>query len=189
MDSIESCLQQEAHFGIVHSQFNGELCDRLVTGAEEFLRNRKINDNRIIKLKVPGAFELPLGVQYLAEHFAGHQTASSPNTPVGVIALGVIIRGETPHFEYVAAESASGIMQVSLKLACRSAMASSRQTLTNKPKTVVASISYKQGRIPKRKKNLSEQITAIRRPVRCGKCFLPKIVSNLARSRPKTESE
>ena len=115
MDSIESRLQQEALFGIVHSQFNGELCDRLVTGAEEFLRNRKINDDRIIKLKVPGAFELPLGAQYLAEHFAGHQTASSPNTPVGVIALGVIIRGETPHFEYVASESASGIMQVGLK--------------------------------------------------------------------------
>ena len=95
-------------FGIVHSRFNADLGARLVEGAERFFWTKQITSERLIKFAVPGAFELPLGAKWLI-----NQRKSAGL--IGLVALGVVIRGETPHFNYVAEQSARGIMQVSLE--------------------------------------------------------------------------
>jgi len=92
-------------FAIVVSRWNHELTTRLADGAVEALKSRGAGDDTIEIFYVPGAFELPL---------ACLKTASSGKFDA-VLALGVVIRGETPHFEYVAEQAAAGIMQASLQ--------------------------------------------------------------------------
>lgn len=99
----------ELNIGLVSSRFNPQLCNNLMEGARAFFKQQKALIN-IKTLSVPGAYELPLGVQWLIE------AGKKQNEPLdGVVALGVVIRGETPHFDYVAGPAAQGIMQVSLK--------------------------------------------------------------------------
>ena len=99
----------EIHIGIVSGRFNLNLCERLVQGARLFFSRQE----KLITIKTfeaPGAYELPLGAQWLIEN------AERRNEPLdGLVALGVVIRGETPHFDYVAGRAANGIMQVSLR--------------------------------------------------------------------------
>jgi len=92
-------------FAIVASRWNHELTTRLADGAVEALKSRSAGDEAIEIFKVPGAFELPLACL----------KAASSGKFDAVIALGVVIRGETPHFDYVAGQAASGIMQASLQ--------------------------------------------------------------------------
>ena len=92
-------------FAIVVSRWNDMLTSRLLEGALDALASSGANDSAVEVFKVPGAFELPLASQKAAE--TGRFDA--------VIALGVVIRGETPHFDYVAGEAAKGISQVALK--------------------------------------------------------------------------
>ncbi len=89
---------------IVASRFNGFIVESLVEGAVDVLRRHGIGDDAMELVRVPGAFEIPLVVQRLAtsERFDG------------VIALGAVIRGATPHFDYVAGECAKGLATVSL---------------------------------------------------------------------------
>jgi 6,7-dimethyl-8-ribityllumazine synthase len=89
---------------VVASRFNAEVVQRLLDGAVAALEEHGIARSRITVLQVPGAFELPLACRRLAE--AGGHGA--------VIALGCVIRGETPHFDYVCAEAARGITRASL---------------------------------------------------------------------------
>lgn len=91
-------------FAIVVSRWNDFLTSRLLDGALDALESSGAEKSDIEVFKVPGAFELPLAAQKAAE---------SGNFDV-VIALGVVIRGETPHFDFVAGEAAKGIMQVGL---------------------------------------------------------------------------
>jgi len=98
----------ELNIGLVRSRFNAQLCDNLVEGARLFFKQQKALVN-IETFVVPGAYELPLGVQWLIEMAKERQTSLD-----GVVALGVVIRGETPHFDYVAGPAAQGIMRVSL---------------------------------------------------------------------------
>lgn len=86
------------------SRWNRELTSRLAHGAVEALQSRGVDDNAVEVFHVPGAFELPL---------ACLKAAKSEQFDA-VIALGVVIRGETPHFEYVASQAAAGIMQASI---------------------------------------------------------------------------
>jgi 6,7-dimethyl-8-ribityllumazine synthase len=95
---------KKAHFAIVATRFNNFIVDRLVDGALDALRRHGISDECISITKVPGSFEIPLVCQRLAA--GGKVTA--------VIALGCVIRGGTPHFEYIAAEVAKGCAQVAL---------------------------------------------------------------------------
>ena len=89
-----------ARFAIVACRFNHLVVDRLLEGALDALKRAGgVSDDRIVIAWVPGAFELPLTVKRLA---ASGQFA-------GVIALGAVIRGSTPHFDYVAGEAAKGI--------------------------------------------------------------------------------
>ncbi len=90
--------------GIVIARFNELLGSRLLSGAQDALVRHGVSEDDIDVAWVPGAFEVPLVAQRLAA--SGRYDA--------VIALGVVIRGGTPHFEYVAAEVSKGIAKVSL---------------------------------------------------------------------------
>jgi 6,7-dimethyl-8-ribityllumazine synthase len=92
-------------FAIVASRWNDFLTSRLVNGALDALGQLGVDHKRIEVFRVPGAFEIPLCALKAAE--AGKFDA--------VICLGVIIRGQTPHFEYIASEVARGIGQVGLQ--------------------------------------------------------------------------
>jgi len=91
--------------GIVVSRFNGEVTNRLLQSAFDELELAGVAREAVTVAQVPGAFELPLGAMALAKtrRFAC------------IIALGCVIRGETPHFDYVAGEAASGLQLAALE--------------------------------------------------------------------------
>ena len=102
--TIEGDLQgQGLKVAIVVSRFNAFITDRLLEGAMDGLRRHGVEDKDILVIKVPGSFELPLGVRKAAKGKAD-----------AVIALGALIRGGTPHFDYLSAEVTKGIAQVTL---------------------------------------------------------------------------
>ncbi len=89
---------------LVLSRFNSFITERLLEGAKDALLRHGAREDDLAVVRVPGAFELPLAAKKLAE--SGKFDA--------VIALGAVIRGSTPHFDYVAAEVSKGLAQVSL---------------------------------------------------------------------------
>lgn len=91
-------------FALVVSRFNDLLTGRLVEGALDCLARHGARDEDLTVVKVPGSWELPLVAERLA--VSGKVDA--------VIGLGVLIRGATPHFDYIAAETAKGLAQVAL---------------------------------------------------------------------------
>jgi 6,7-dimethyl-8-ribityllumazine synthase len=91
-------------FGIVLGRFNDFISDRLLGGAMDALIRLGADDADIDVAKVPGAFEIPLAAKKMVA--SGRYDA--------IICLGAIIRGSTPHFDFVAAEASKGIAQVSL---------------------------------------------------------------------------
>jgi len=94
----------EMRFGVVVSEWNGEVTTPLLDGAIRVLTRAGCDIGNITVKRVPGAFELPLGVQFFAEY-----------TDVdAVIALGCVIRGETPHFDYVCQGATQGISQLAI---------------------------------------------------------------------------
>lgn len=93
-----------ATYGIAVARFNSFIVDRLLDGAIDALRKHGVQDRDITIVKVPGAYELPLAVKKMAD---------SENFNA-IIALGAVIRGGTPHFEYVAGECVKGLSQVGL---------------------------------------------------------------------------
>jgi len=97
-------LGEGLRFGIVASRFNELIVSRLLSGAMDALQRHGVSEDQIETAWVPGGFELPLVAKKMAE--SGKYDA--------VICLAAIIRGATPHFEYVAAEASKGIAQVSL---------------------------------------------------------------------------
>lgn len=92
-------------FGIVASRFNDFICGRLIEGTIDALVRAGAEEKDITIYKVPGSFELPLTAKKLAK--GGRYDA--------VICLGAIIRGATPHFEYISAEVSKGIAMVGLE--------------------------------------------------------------------------
>ncbi len=92
-------------FGIVASRFNDFICSRLIDGAVDGLSRSGADAKDIEIVKVPGAFEIPLAAKKLAK--SGRYDA--------VICLGAVIRGATPHFEYISAEVSKGIAVVALE--------------------------------------------------------------------------
>jgi 6,7-dimethyl-8-ribityllumazine synthase len=89
-------------FGIIVSQFNENVTERLHDGALECLKAHGVTESHVESFSCPGSFELPQVANHLAQ--SGKYDA--------LICLGCVIRGETPHFEYIAAEAARGIGQV-----------------------------------------------------------------------------
>ena len=92
-------------FAIVASRWNERIVSALIEGAQRALKQTSADSDALEIFRVPGAFEIPLSAQKAAE--TGKFDA--------VICLGVIIRGETPHFEYIAASAARGISEASLR--------------------------------------------------------------------------
>jgi len=102
---IEGDLQgQGVKVTIVVSRFNGFITDRLLEGALDALRRHGVEEKGITVVRVPGSFEIPLGVR----RAAGQKVDA-------VIALGALIRGGTPHFDYLSAEVIKGVAQVTLE--------------------------------------------------------------------------
>jgi 6,7-dimethyl-8-ribityllumazine synthase len=93
-----------ARYTLVVGRFNQFVVDSLVEGAMDALMRHGVLDDNITVVRVPGAYELPLAAQAVAEK--GDVDA--------IIALGAVIRGATPHFDYVAGEAASGLNRVQM---------------------------------------------------------------------------
>jgi 6,7-dimethyl-8-ribityllumazine synthase len=103
--TLEGKISAEGYrFGLVVSRFNDFISSKLVEGALDALMRHGATEERLLLVKVPGAFEIPLTAKKLAE--SGKVDA--------VICLGAVIRGSTPHFDYVAAEVSKGIAVVAL---------------------------------------------------------------------------
>jgi 6,7-dimethyl-8-ribityllumazine synthase len=94
---------QGYHFGIVLSRFNDLIAKNLLNGAIDMLRRHGVENNDIAVYKVPGSFEIPLICKKLA----------LSKKYDAVIALGVVIRGDTPHFDYIANEVSKGVAKAS----------------------------------------------------------------------------
>jgi 6,7-dimethyl-8-ribityllumazine synthase len=104
--SIEGDLSaSDARFGIAATRFNSYIVEHLVAGAVATLKRHGVGDDRIEIVRAPGAFELPLVVKGMAQ--SGKHD--------GLIALGCVIRGATPHFDFVAGECARGLSRVALE--------------------------------------------------------------------------
>jgi 6,7-dimethyl-8-ribityllumazine synthase len=103
---IEGTYNAQGHrYAIAVSRWNEFITRRLLDGALDCLRMHGVDDDAVTVVVYPGAFELPLVVRRLAE--SGAYDA--------VIALGAVIRGATPHFEYVAGNAASGVASIALE--------------------------------------------------------------------------
>ncbi len=92
-------------FAVVVSRFNSFITDRLLTGALDALKRSRVKTEDIEIVRVPGSWELPLAAKTLAEQKRFD----------AIIALGAVIRGETPHFDHVAGQAANGLAAVQLE--------------------------------------------------------------------------
>ena len=102
---IEGSLRGDGRkIGIVVSRFNSFIAEKLLDGAIDSLVRSGVNSDDIVVARVPGAFEIPLVAQKMARSGRYH----------AVLCLGAVIRGATPHFDYVAGEVAKGTAQVML---------------------------------------------------------------------------
>ena len=98
-------VSKDKKYAIVVARFNHFITDRLVEGCLDALKRHEVKDEEISIVRVPGAFEIPL----VAKKFAKKDDVDA------VICLGAVIRGDTPHFDYVCAEVSKGVAQVGLE--------------------------------------------------------------------------
>lgn len=107
--SIEGQMDAKGlKFALVVTRFNSFITEQLLSGALDALRRHGARDEDILVVRVPGAFELPQIARRLAA--SGRFDA--------LVALGAVIRGGTPHFEYISAEVAKGVAQISMQAPC-----------------------------------------------------------------------
>ena len=105
MKIIEGNLAgSKGKFAILVARFNSFIVESLLDGALDTLKRHGVDEKDIEIVRVPGAFEMPIAAQRMA----------AQNKYDAIIALGAVIRGGTPHFEYVAGECVKGLSQVSL---------------------------------------------------------------------------
>lgn len=98
-------IGKDRKFGIVISRFNEFISSKLLEGALDCFQRHEVAPEHIDIVYVPGSFEIPLAALKLAQRQKHH----------AIICLGAVIRGATPHFEYIAAEVTKGIAQVNLQ--------------------------------------------------------------------------
>ncbi|MET0061848.1 MAG: 6,7-dimethyl-8-ribityllumazine synthase [Candidatus Thiodiazotropha endolucinida] len=104
--TIEGAMSVEkARFCLVVARFNSFIVESLLDGAVDTLKRHGASEDDITLVRVPGAFEMPLALEKLA----------AKDEYDAIIALGAVIRGGTPHFDYVAGECVKGMAQVTLK--------------------------------------------------------------------------
>lgn len=97
-------IASKSKFAILVARFNSFIVESLLEGAIDTLKRHGVDEKSIEIIRVPGAFEMPLAAQRIA----------AQEKYDAIIALGAVIRGGTPHFEYVAGECVKGLSQVSL---------------------------------------------------------------------------
>ena len=95
----------DAKFAIIVSRFNSFITDRLLAGALDALKRSGVAEANIEVVRVPGSWELPITAKVLA----------LKKKPAAIIALGAVIRGDTPHFDHVANQASNGLAAVSLE--------------------------------------------------------------------------
>lgn len=98
-------VSKDKKYAIVVARFNHFITDRLIEGCLDALKRHEVKDEEISIVRVPGAFEIPLVAKKLAKN----------DDIDAVICLGAVIRGDTPHFDYVCAEVSKGVAQVGLE--------------------------------------------------------------------------
>lgn len=104
--TIEGALRvTNARFCLVVSRFNGFVVESLLAGAVDALRRHGAEESDLTIVRIPGAFEMPIALERIAAK-GGYDA---------IVAIGAVIRGGTPHFDYVAGECVKGIAQVSLE--------------------------------------------------------------------------
>lgn len=104
--TLEGMLRAEGlRFAVVASRWNDLIVSRLVGGAQDALKRLGAREDQVTLVRVPGSFEIPLAAKKLAA--SGRYDA--------IICVGAVIRGETPHFDYIAAEVTKGIAAASLE--------------------------------------------------------------------------
>ena len=97
---------KDARIAIVASRYNDNIVGRLLEGCTDLLRKSGVDENNITIIRVPGAFEIPVAVGRIADN----------NRYDAIIALGAVIRGETPHFDYICSSCANGLTSVALQV-------------------------------------------------------------------------
>jgi 6,7-dimethyl-8-ribityllumazine synthase len=97
-------MPERLRFAVVVSRFNETVTDRLLAGAQACFRDSGLKDSDVKVFSVPGAWELPVAALHAAR--AGFS---------GVVAIGCVVRGDTPHFDYVAGGAADGLARVSVE--------------------------------------------------------------------------
>lgn len=95
----------EMRFGIVVTEWNNHITDRLLEGAIEALKKAGVSESSINVLRVPGSFELVYGCARMADH----------SYIDAIIALGCVIKGDTPHFDYICAGTTQGLVQLNVE--------------------------------------------------------------------------
>ena len=95
--------ENKYQIGIVVAKWNSFITDQLLQGALDLLKNKGFNDQQITVVKCPGAYEIPFTTQLLLPKVDG------------VVALGAVIRGDTPHFDYVCQAVNNGVLQLNMK--------------------------------------------------------------------------
>ena len=103
---VDKLSAKDQYISIVISEFNTKITKRLLEGAQKAFSNYKGLGSNLKIYRVPGAFEIPGTIQQIIKH----------KQPDAIVALGSVIRGETPHFDFIARESAHGISQISRKI-------------------------------------------------------------------------
>jgi 6,7-dimethyl-8-ribityllumazine synthase len=98
-----------ARVAIVHTEWNDKIVRELINGCESIVH--KFKGDIVDKVAVPGCFELPFACKYLWEHYHTEE-----KRPEAIIAFGAVIRGGTPHFDYVCKAVTDGILQLNLTL-------------------------------------------------------------------------
>lgn len=98
-------IPTDVRVGIVAARFNADVVDKLLKGCQKRLKELGLTPSQVELFQVPGAFELPLTAKIMAQ--TGRFDA--------IICLGAVIRGETPHFDFVAGECARGVQDVALE--------------------------------------------------------------------------
>lgn len=98
-------VSKDKKYAIVVARFNHFITDRLLEGCLDTLKRHEVKDEEISIVRVPGAFEIPLAAKKLAKK----------DGVDAIICLGAVIRGDTPHFDYVCAEVSKGVATVGLQ--------------------------------------------------------------------------
>jgi 6,7-dimethyl-8-ribityllumazine synthase len=98
-------LARDLRFGIIAARFNDFVVEPLIRGALDALKRHGVGEKQVELVRVPGAFDIPIVARKMA----------SSNRYDALITLGAVIRGQTPHFDYVAGECAGGIARIALE--------------------------------------------------------------------------